>query len=134
MIDPDIGVIGRPDSGMSGRVAWQAVPVDWTPDEVLVAVRSAMSGRVRPSWAVERVELDRDQVMIVIRTGEQRFGALYSLAELPFGPNTGEPCDTPRDWAEEISWDMEEQMDTGGLLRAERLRGSDGLVRLRWRV
>jgi hypothetical protein len=111
----------------------QSVRVDWTRDEVLAAVRASVPGRVDSGWTFERTDLDGDQVLVLFRVGAQRFGVHYSLDELPDGPNTAEPCDTPREWAQEIGWDMDEQVLTGGLLRAERTAGSDGVILLSWR-
>ncbi len=85
-------------------------------------------------WIFERAELDGDQVLVIFRAGEDqgRFGVHYDLAEAPYGVNTGAPRDTPDEWADEIVWTMDEQVVTGGLRRAERTTGSDGLTVLRW--
>jgi hypothetical protein len=115
------------------RSPWQSVRVEWTRDEVLAAVRASLPGRVDSGWTFERADLNGDQVLVLFRVGAQRFGVHYSLEELPHGPNTGEVCETPREWAQEIGWDMDEQVLTGGLLRAERSAGSDGVILLSWR-
>jgi hypothetical protein len=81
------------------RSPWQSVSVDWTRDEVLAAVRASVPGRADSGWTFERADLDGDQVLVLLRVGAQRFGVHYSLDEVPDGPNAGEPCDTPREWA-----------------------------------
>jgi hypothetical protein len=72
--------------------------------------------------------------LVVFRVKSDIFGVLYPLDDLRAGVNTREPCDTPREWAEEIGWDIDEQVLTGGLLRAHRAPAPDGLVLLRWRL
>jgi hypothetical protein len=119
--------------------------VEWSPGEVLTAVRSSL-GADRPysQWTYERADLDGDQVLVVFRVSAaapvrpelgatDRFGVRYSLAELPDGPNTGISCDTPQRWADEIAWDLDEQVDTGLVVQASRAPGPDGLVLLQWR-
>ena len=56
----------------------------------------------------------------------------YDLTDVPIGNNTGLLCATPEDWAFEIVLTMDEQVLTGGVRRAERTLGSDGLTVLRW--
>lgn len=107
----------------------------WSPDEVLAAVRATLSvdDRHQP-FAFEHADLDGDRVLVVFRIDDQhRFGVHYSLADLPVGPNTGEPVGTPEEWATELGWDMDEQVHTGGIDRAERVSGQDDLILLRWR-
>jgi hypothetical protein len=104
--------------------------VAWSPDEVLAAVRAMLP---RGLVAFERADLSRNHVLVVFRVDGQRFGVHYSLSNLPNGPNTGMPCESPEQWAVEIGWDINEQVGTGGVARAERALGPDGLVLLRWR-
>lgn len=121
----------------------------WSRDEVLAAVRDMLSSSSpRAAWTFERADLDGDRVLVVFRVPEEnrfglsftladvpketRFGVHYALADVPEGVNTGMVCETPRDWAFEIVLDMDEQIETGGMARAKRLTGPNGLVLLRW--
>jgi hypothetical protein len=117
----------------------------WTPEEVLAAVRSALVVEGSFSnWTYERADLEGTDVLVVFRVkatapvradlGDgERFGVLYPLDDLPNGPNTGIPWDTVERWAEEIAWDLDEQVDTGLIARAERTPRPPHLVLLRWR-
>ena len=112
---------------------------------MLAAVRSSLSAdRPHSHWTYERADLDGDQVVVVFQVDAEatvrprlgasdRFGVYYSLDDLPAGPNTGSPCDTPQRWAGEIAWDLDEQVDTGLVAQATRTPGPDGLVLLQWR-
>ena len=105
----------------------------WTPDEVLAAVRTSLSSsRPLSVWVFEGADLDGDQVIVRFMVDARRYGARYSLDDLPAGPNTGIPCATPERWAFEVGWDVDEQVETGGVARAERAEGPDDLVLLRW--
>jgi hypothetical protein len=107
--------------------------VDWTLDSMLTAVRRNVRHGDRSHWAFESADLDGDAVLVIFRLANRsRFGVRYTLSDAPEGPNTGEPCDTPEDWAEEIWVDMEEQILTGGVARAEHSRRPGGLVLLAW--
>ncbi len=120
---------------MSGRHIWHADPVIWSPDEVLTAVRTRLGLSVNDysGWTFERADLDDEKVLVIFHVEDgRRFGVHYDLAEAPNGVNTGEPRDTPDEWADEIVWTMDEQVLTGGLVRAERTTGPDGLTVLRW--
>lgn len=119
--------------------------MNWGPDEVLTAVRSLLSSATSPRmWTYECADLDGGRLLLVFRVKagaparpahecETRFAVSYSLADLPYGPNTGTACATPEEWAVEIGWDMDEQIETGGVGRAERAQGQVGVVLLRWR-
>jgi hypothetical protein len=117
----------------------------WTPEEVLTAVRSSLlAERPFSNWTYERADLEGTDVLVVFRVKASapvraelgqadRFGVLYSLADLPNGPSTGMPWDTVDRWAGEIAWDIDEQVDTGLIARAERTPRPPHLVLLRWR-
>lgn len=129
---------------MSGRWGWQSGLVEWSPDDVVSAVRVVLNGHTGPPkslgghsdrhspWKLEQANLDGDGVMVVFRVGDGRFAVRYSFADAPLGPNTGEPCGTPKEWAVEVALDMDEQVLTGGITRAERVGGADGFTVLRW--
>jgi hypothetical protein len=129
---------------MGGRWDWQSGLVEWSPDDVVSAVRVALNGQTGPpeslggpsdrlsTWKFERANLDADGVMVVFRVGDSRLGVRYSFAEAPLGPNTGEPCGTASEWADEIALDMDEQVLTGAVTRAERSGGHDDFTVLRW--
>jgi hypothetical protein len=108
--------------------------VKWPKDEVLAAVGSALSDRPDSRWLFERADLNGHEVQVVFRLtwGEPgRYAVVYSLE--PFeGPNTGIECDSLSAWASEIGWDLDENIDTGGLHRAARTVAEDGLVVLDW--
>lgn len=120
---------------MCRAMVWQSDGVIWVPGEVLVAVRDRLGlrGRWDSGWLFERAELDGERVLVILRfEDERRFGVHYELADVPNGPNSGELCETPQDWADEIVLDIDEQVLTGGVGRAERAAGPDGLEVLRW--
>ena len=108
------------------------ITTTWSYDDVLAAVRSTLTAARSDTWDYEQADLDGDQVLITIRIGDESFGVGYSLAELPYGVNTGCVCVTPKHWADEIRLDLDEHVDTGGVSRAERAVRPDGLVLLRW--
>ena len=99
---------------------------------MLAAIRSRLHHN-DPNWTFESAELDGDAVLVIFRlAGGSRYGVRYPLTDLPEGPNTDEPCETPADWAVEVWIDMEEQILTGGVTRADRTTRSDGLELLSW--
>lgn len=83
-------------------------------------------------WTFKTAMLDGDGVLVVFRIGDDEYGVRYSFTDVPAGPNTGEPCDTPTEWAQEIRWDIDEQTMTGGVVRARRTARPSGLVELHW--
>jgi hypothetical protein len=117
----------------------------WTPEEVLTAVRSSLLvERPFSNWTYERADLEGTDILVVFRVkatapvraelgDADRFGVLYPLGDLPNGPSTGTPWDTVDRWAGEIVWDIDEQVGTGLLMRAERTPRPPHLVLLRWR-
>jgi hypothetical protein len=108
--------------------------MNWSPDDVLSAVRTTLSRSGDDSgWTFESAALDGDQVLVIFHGRDQsRYGVHYDLAEVPIGNNTGLLCETPARWADEISWTMDEQVLTGGLRRAERTGLTNGITMLRW--
>jgi hypothetical protein len=107
--------------------------VDWSPEDVVSAVRVVLNGSSPNSpWAFDGADLDGDGVLVRFQTSGDKFGVRYSFTEAPDGPSTGEPCDSPVEWADEVWIDMYEQVLTGGVARADRATRPDGLVLLNW--
>jgi hypothetical protein len=118
--------------------------VDWTPEDVLAATRAELAAdHPLSTWTFERADLDGDQLLVIFRVNdsapvrralgtESRFGVHYTLADLPDGPNTGWECASPAEWAGQIVWDLDEQLDSGYITLAQRARGPDGLTLLQW--
>jgi hypothetical protein len=105
--------------------------VTWSPEEVVTAVRGRLAGRGW-GWTFERADLSADTVLVIFQVADgRRFGVHYALADVPNGPSTGLPCDTPEQWADEIDLDIEEEVGTAGVARAECI-SADGLIVLRW--
>jgi hypothetical protein len=116
----------------------------WSQDEMVAAVRRQLAHQgPESSWDFAGAE-PADQAVRVIftlrpdsRLARQRhepgrFAVDYTLIDLPEGPNTGLLAESPDVWADEVSLDIEEEVDTGGVWRAERSTGPDGPVLLRW--
>lgn len=120
---------------MSARC--QTRVVTWADDEVLAAVRRTLGSPRSPgSWTFEGVDLDTSDLLVRFRAESEPgvvFAAVYPLDDLPHGPGTGLVCDSPDAWASEVLWDLDEQVDTGGLRRVERRRRPDGVVVVAWR-
>jgi hypothetical protein len=75
------------------------------------------------------VHLDQDKILVILGLPDApgRFGVYYSLESLPEGPNTGEVCATPEEWAVEVALDLDEFA-----LGASRVPGPGGVTLLRW--
>jgi hypothetical protein len=129
-VDPADGITGPYPVGNDDAARWMA----WNPDEVLTAVRTTLSHTGDDSgWSFEDADLEGDKVVVVFHTEDRsRYGVSYELTDVPVGNNTGLLCATPREWAEEISLTMDEQVLTGGVARAERATRADGLTVLSW--
>jgi hypothetical protein len=118
--------------------------VDWTREDVLAATRAELTGdRPLPDWTFERADLDGDQLLVIFRVDdsapvrralgtESRFGVHYTLADLPEGPSTGWECASPAEWAGQIVWDLDEQVDSGYITLAHRTTRAGGLTLLKW--
>ena len=110
------------------------VNVTWTADEILDAIHSTFS-HPPMTYSFIRAELEPGRVLVVFQQWEypgQDLGVYYSLTTLPVGPMTGEVRESPQVWAGEIGIDLAELCNTGGLDRAERLPGPNGVTLLRW--
>lgn len=132
----------RPDPPVVDVPAHQRrSPMDfsWSADDAAAAVRSRFE---RTSWqarvvAYRPVEVATDGSDLVIVFRYQRYAELFavrfSLDRMPEGPQTGEVCASLDDWAEEVDWVLDEELNTCMVETAERTVTDDGLVLLRWR-
>lgn len=73
--------------------------------------------------------------MVVLRYEgyPELFAVRFSLVRMSEGPQTGEVCDSLDDWAEEVDWVLDEELNTCMVQTAERTVAEDGLVFLQWR-
>lgn len=62
-----------------------------------------------------------------------RLGMRFDVSKAPYGPSTGEVCDSPEDWATEVRWVLMEELETGLTQRAPRTVTRDGVIELDWR-
>ena len=104
----------------------------WDRDAVVAAVSSHLDLRIpdpSPTWTFGEVRRKGDEMVVIVRLPGKPglFGVSYSLASLPYGPNTGEVCDTPEEWAVEIALDLDEFV-----CGAEPIAATDGPTPLRW--
>jgi len=111
----------------------------WPADDVAAVVRSRWEGvnwqaRVVAYRPVE-VTTDGSDLVVVLRYEgyPELFAVRFSLDLMPEGPQTGEVCDSLDDWAEEVDWVLDEELNTCMVQTAERTVTEDGLVFLRWR-
>ena len=81
------------------------------------------------------VTTDGSDLVVVFRYGAlpELFAARFSLDLMPERPQTGEICESLDDWAEEVYWVLDEQVNTSIVETAERTVADDGVVSLRWR-
>lgn len=87
-------------------------------------------------WWFLRADLELGGVLVVVRTKYDRsveYGVLNPLEIVPLGANTGAECATVDEWANEIVWNLDEEIKTGVLGRAQRVQRDDGVTRLVWR-
>lgn len=80
------------------------------------------------------VEEVGDRLLVVVRrepNREEKLGVYYQLSDYPKGPNTGELCATPDEWAQEIAWDLDEFVGAGGSM-AQRSPGPGDVTVLSW--
>jgi hypothetical protein len=64
-------------------------------------------------------------------TGEDRaYGVRCCLHQVPRGPGTGVPCDSPEAWASEVATTLDQQLADGLLTGGQRIVAADGTVLL----
>ena len=89
-----------------GRTNWQARVVDYRPVEVTTN--------------------GSDLVVTFRYEGHpETFAVRFSLARMPEGPQTGEVCESLDDWAEEVDWVLDEELNTRMVETAERAVADD---------
>ena len=109
----------------------------WDHETLLAVVRRAVPHvPAGDDEVLAQVELDRDHLLVTFRwPGEPHvFGIRFPIAEAPDGPSTGEVCDSPEEWAWEVSLVLAEELGTGLVSRGRRTVTSTGLVELDYRV
>lgn len=110
----------------------------WQPDDVAATVR-ALFERVdwdrRGVYRTQEVAVNGSDLLVTFHYEgfPELFGVRFSLDNLPEGPCTGGVCDSVEEWAEEVDWTLDEELNTRMVQTAERTVVDDGLVMLRWR-
>ena len=132
----------RSQLGSCERCAWEqpsAVDFFWPADDVATAVRSRFE---QTNWqarvvAYRPVEFTTEGSDLVVRFRYQGhpelFAVRFSLDHMPQGPQTGEVCESLDEWAQEVDWVLDEELNTRMVETAERTVADDGEVTLRWR-
>ena len=125
-----------------GGCAWKrpsAVDFFWPASDAAAAVRSRFE---RTSWQARvvahrpaEVTTDGSDLVVTFRYEghPETFAVRFSLARMPEGPQTGKVCDSPDEWAEEVDWVLDEELNTRMVETAERTVADDGMVTLQWR-
>lgn len=111
----------------------------WPADDAAAVLRSRLDGT---NWqpravAYRPVEVTTDGSDLVVRFRYEGhpdlFAVRFSLARMPEGPQTGEVCESLDDWAQEVDWVLDEELNTCMVETADRTVADDGVVFLRWR-
>ena len=113
------------------------MPVDWDRETLRAAVRQTVKRVPAGDDDVPaQVELDGDDLLVTFRwPGEpRRFGVRFRLSAAPEGPSTGEICESPEEWAWEVSLVLMEELDTGLVKRGRRTVTPNGVVELDYRI
>jgi hypothetical protein len=112
----------------------------WPADDAAAVVRSRFDrtdsqARVM-AYRPAEVTTDGSDLVVVFRYGghPELFAVRFSLALMPEGPQTGEVCESLDDWAQEVDWVLDEELNTGMVETADRTVADDGVVTLRWRT
>lgn len=111
----------------------------WPAEDAAAVVRSRFD---RTNWqarvvSYRPVEVTTDGSDLVVRFRcdghPELFAVRFSLGLMPEGPQTGEVCESLDDWAQEVDWVLDEELNTRMVETAERTVADDGVVTLRWR-
>ncbi|GIM63522.1 hypothetical protein Pve01_94010 [Planomonospora venezuelensis] len=108
----------------------------WTPEQLLDAVRSAVSSVEACDERVPAtVLLDGQDLLLTFSWPDQPhlFGIRFRPSESPEGPSTGEVCESPEEWAQEVTWVLMEELGTGLVHRGRRTVTTQGIVELHYR-
>jgi hypothetical protein len=113
----------------------------WPDADVLAAVRSHFAGaRMLDGYVPLGVSIEGRTLLVTFRRtsisvprDDTAYGLQFSLRTLPRGTNTGEECQDVEEWAQEVRWDLDEEIGTGLVEEAARRVRDDGVVVLRWR-
>ena len=109
----------------------------WRPDLLLDTVRAgvpwvSLAGDER---VPVEVLLDGEDLLVTFlwRDELHRLGVRFRTSKSPEGPSTGEMCETPEEWAQEVALVLMEELDTGLVHRAPRSVTEQGVVELHYR-
>jgi rhodanese-related sulfurtransferase len=111
---------------------WEDGP--WSTAALLGAVRAVLlhPSERRAGYQPSDVSVDGDVLLVTFRlTGEDRaYGVRCCLHQVPRGPGTGVPCDSPEAWASEVATTLDQQLADGLLTGGQRIVAADGTVLL----
>lgn len=106
----------------------------WAPAVLADALRDALSRVSMPKDHYQPVDVEADgadvRLTLRIRDDPTTYVILLSAQPPYLGKSTGEPCESPQDWAEEVWWMLMEEVDTRSIDSARRTQLRGGLVRL----
>ena len=134
---PVFGMTARYLRQMSVFAARLVVMADgWTPAQLLDAVQArVVHGPDGDGETPMQATLDGSDLLVTFRwPGEPQLLCMrFPVPEAPVGPSTGELCDTPAEWANEVGWVLMEELDTGLARWGRRSVTSHGWVELHYR-
>ena len=100
----------------------------WPVDATVRAARTRiLTVEVRAGFHGVSVDADGDQLLIIFRWKENRstFAVRLDLPTSPESPLTGEDVDSPDEWARDVGWLLTEELGTGFVSGARRVRHDD---------
>ncbi|WP_020674018.1 hypothetical protein [Amycolatopsis nigrescens] len=113
----------------------------WSAEQVVTAVRDSLgrSGATSQGFRLDAVWPERGELVLTFRwwRDPNTYAVRFPLPDgaLPESPWTGLPVASARDWAQDLAGLLAEELDTGAVRRARRLRhnGLNDTVELDWR-